>query len=483
MEVMGVPEMPDQLQAARWWLVKQRPYLATALWALVPVATEACTAPVIRREWFLPPEELARLPQKPGMAEEPVIWVPTMSVDRYWRLYFHPKVVDIYTVEELARTLYHEVSHLLRDHASRAEEMRAQPLVANVAQDIAINQDLREDDDFAPPYGLYPEYFQLPPGLTWEAYYEILEKRLPKKGSKEGGFPPPLPGVGSGPSASGGSKHGSRVHSGTCGSRPPQAGPGAGYCGSAAHGQPMPWELPGPEEGEKNGRKIPAGRGQVEGGLIRRTVAQEMMAYKGRGTLPAGWLRWAEEILAGNRPDWRRLLAAAIRRGLALSAGRMDYSFLRLNRRQAVYYPAILPGMVRPDLDVAVVIDTSGSMSEKELGLALGALRDLIRTVTGDSGRGIRALSCDAAVSAAQRVFSPRNVQLYGGGGTDMRVGIEAACKLRPKPGVIVVFTDGETPWPERPPEVPTVIALVGDAEVETPAWAPMVRISLERSA
>ncbi|HEY8415588.1 MAG TPA: VWA-like domain-containing protein, partial [Thermaerobacter sp.] len=68
-------------------------------------------------------------------------------------------------------------------------------------------------------------------------------------------------------------------------------------------------------------------------------------------------------------------------------------------------------------------------------------------------------------------------------GGTDMRVGIEAACKLRPKPGVIVVFTDGETPWPERPPEVPTVIALVGDAKVETPAWAPMVRISLERSA
>ena len=54
-----------------------------------------------------------------------------------------------------------------------------------------------------------------------------------------------------------------------------------------------------------------------------------------------------------------------------------------------------------------------------------------------------------------------QDIELIGGGGTDQREGIGAALALRPRPDLILVLTDGQTPWPDRRPPVPVVIALV----------------------
>ena len=54
-------------------------------------------------------------------------------------------------------------------------------------------------------------------------------------------------------------------------------------------------------------------------------------------------------------------------------------------------------------------------------------------------GMGVRAareglvvLAVDAEVHVTKQVFRANEVNLVGGGGTDMRVGIEAAARLRP---------------------------------------------------
>ena len=74
------------------------------------------------------------------------------------------------------------------------------------------------------------------------------------------------------------------------------------------------------------------------------------------------------------------------------------------------------------------------------------------------------------------------DVVLAGGGGTDMGVGIRAAARLRPRPQVVVVLTDGGTPWPASPPPgISVVVGLIGrhnrDVRGSVPHWARAVVI------
>ncbi|MGB9372573.1 MAG: VWA-like domain-containing protein, partial [Jiangellales bacterium] len=63
---------------------------------------------------------------------------------------------------------------------------------------------------------------------------------------------------------------------------------------------------------------------------------------------------------------------------------------------------------------------------------------------------------------------------LGGGGGTDMRAGIEAASRARPRPDVLIVLTDGYTPWPERPPAgMALVVAMLHRADTAPPPAPP----------
>ena len=72
---------------------------------------------------------------------------------------------------------------------------------------------------------------------------------------------------------------------------------------------------------------------------------------------------------------------------------------------------------------------------------------------------------------------------LTGGGGTDIRAGIAAASKLKPQPTLIIVLTDGETPWPDRRPPIPVIIAVIRTPRRDPtsaypiPWWAHTVNI------
>ena len=65
-----------------------------------------------------------------------------------------------------------------------------------------------------------------------------------------------------------------------------------------------------------------------------------------------------------------------------------------------------------------------------------------------------------------------------GGGGTDLRVGLAAL--TRERVDVVVVVTDGDTPWPETAPVSPVIVVLVGAGTAVPPAWARVVRASKE---
>ncbi|WP_085066714.1 vWA domain-containing protein [Catenuloplanes japonicus] len=379
-----------RLLAARFRAAGDRPYLATALYALRVV---------------------------------PTAQVPTMGVDRFWRCYVNPAFVDATPVPELAGVWIHEVAHLLRDHHGRADRlpvtMRADRTRINLAQDCEINDDLTGDGILLPGDHVRPGTFGLDDGKLFEEY---------------------LAGV---------------PESATC-----------ARCGSGAYGGTEPWDLPpgGPDVGE------------TEAQAIRRQTAEAMRAHaRGRGMLPGGWQRWAAEILEPT-VDWRQVLTGAVRSAIAWASGAVDYTYHRPSRRSAAQRGVVLPRLRRPMPGVAIVVDTSGSMSADDLAAAMAEIAGVLRQV-GVGGNRIAVLACDAAVASTRRIARIEELDLSGGGGTDMRVGIRAAAALPLSPDVIIVLTDGETPWPSEPPAARVIAALIGDRAAPPPDWITVVTV------
>jgi len=146
-----------------------------------------------------------------------------------------------------------------------------------------------------------------------------------------------------------------------------------------------------------------------------------------------------------------------------------------------------MPTLVRPIPDVAIVCDTSGSMSGDLLGRVLAEVEGLLQRV-GLRGTNVRVLTCDAQVHSVKRVSRAAQIELLGGGGTDMGEGITQALALRPRPSIVVVLTDGFTPWLTEAPRKAKVIVGVIEGGRGTapwmhripppPSWAKVVRIS-----
>jgi predicted metal-dependent peptidase len=210
--------------------------------------------------------------------------------------------------------------------------------------------------------------------------------------------------------------------------------------------------------------------------LLARDTARRIREHsRQRGDTPAGWERWADELLQPS-VNWRRQLAAHVRRGAADVTGRVDFSYRRPSRRASAVPDVVLPSLRQPLPQVALVIDTSGSMSDSMLSQALAEVTGVLRSL-GVARRNLRVIACDAQAYAAQRVRDVRTVTLAGGGGTDMGAGLDAAAALRPRPDLIIVLTDGYTPWRPAPPHGIRVVVGLMDRGGRTPDWAETVLI------
>ena len=337
--------------------------------------------------------------------------VPTMAVDRHWRCYVSPGFVDRMPVEDLAGVWVHEVSHLLRDHHGRSDRVArereltgpGERLRMNIAADMEINDDAYGDGLVTPEGAVRPRTLGLPAGNLMEDYLRWFQ----------------------------------------LGARTQELA--WLDCGSGADGLDRGWEL-GPDGAH--------GLSEQQRDAVRFRVAQ---AIKGRpGSAPNGWRRWAEEAFHPPQP-WRKLLGAAIRSAVSAPGVGEDYTYGRPSRRSVSLPGIVLPSLRRRPPRVCVVIDTSGSVSDAELGSALLEVAAISRAVGGRRDL-VSVVSCDAAARVAQPLCGAEGIELLGGGGTDLRTGFATA--LRGRPDVVVVLTDGQTPWPESRPPCRTVVGL-----------------------
>ena len=430
---------PDQRRAwaaARVWAAHQAPYMASALLALDPVVVDQSDEPQSDRL------DLRALP-----------------VDLRWHVYLDPDVLGEMPVPTIGFWLVHQVSHLLRHHAQRSpvrdpagsttrprthsrEEQRW-----NAAADAEINDDLVAGNTARPEEAVTPSTLGLPDSLTAEQYWDALGG----SGTEDGSGTDDGSGAEPGDRAAG---HADRGHD----------------CGSGCDGVARPWDSGQPGLGA-SGQK-----------LLERDVARRIEEHQRRfGTTPAGWRRWAAEILEPT-VSWQRLLASAIRRGVADVAGRVDFSYRKPSRRSLLGGDVILPSLRQPLPKVAMVLDTSGSMDEHLLAQSLAEVDGVLRGL-GVGRRHLQIVCCDAQAFEAQKIMRARDVELLGGGGTDMGAGLAAAAALRPRPDLIVVLTDGHTPWPTEPPRGTRVIVGLMDPSGRVPEWARAIAIGTGSAA
>lgn len=365
----------------------------------------------------------------------------TMAIDIHGRIYYDPEILDKWSLSESAGVVIHECLHWFLRHGKRAKEYlgdHGNTRAWNKAADMVVNQvvdGIRAVD--LPPGHVTHKAHGFPRNLQVEEYYRmLLDKENQDKGDQEGQ-----------------------------GSEDSQEGDSAGHgAGSGSDGRDREYEI-----GEPDGEDANYGHSEASTDRLVRATAQDM-AQRAAGTIGHYLSRAVESIL---RPKWnpRQLLWTKMRRAVTRVQGYSDYTWSRPARNGAGI-PCRMPDWFAEPPKPLVVIDTSGSMDQEDLGLALGVVKDVLALCQSSL-----VISGDTDIHTAKTVFSAAHVPLQGGGGTNMGAIMEMAeaTYLRKGYSPCIVVTDGYTPWPSSRLKGKWIALVTQDTEV--PSWITRVPI------
>ena len=329
--------------------------------------------------------------------------IPTAATDMK-SLFVNPAFVDSIDNDTLMFVIAHEIMHTALSHGLRLQQRNK--MRWNVATDYAINLILKDSGFKIWPQALLDDKWK---DMSADAIYNSLTNDEGKSGKGQ---------------------------------------PGAGEPGSG-HESPMLGDLIEPDT---NGDPVAEDQLRKE---IQQRVAQAAAIARMTGNMPGSLERFVSEVLEPKVP-WHEML-----RHLMTEFDKADEDWMHRNRRFSVYLPS---DRSEDRLGVAVGIgDTSGSIGNDEL-------RDYSSEFVGiceqTRPEEIRMVWADARV-AGEQVFAPGDdvdLKPQGGGGTDMRVPLKYAEQFEPR--IVVLFTDGHTPWPTEPPPYPLIVCCTTQVHV-----------------
>ncbi len=401
----------------------------------------------------------------------------TLSMNARGLLRYSPDYLAGRELPMVAALFLHEVMHLFLKHHSRIQGR--DPALWNIAGDLAINGVVEACGLPLPKEGMFARDFGFPVGLTAEEYYErLLQEPTGQGGPATSGKNKLDEKEGKG---KGGEGQGTTDGSSDSSDPRPSSKAACGSCGGCA-GQPTRGEQETAASSESNegGEEGPS-----EGDISRAVaaVAQEVQSSKNIGNVAALLRRMADLLQQAAQVPWRQKLRHVATRCCRRSPGAEHVDWSRPNRRTIAL--GIGPGRpIRPSYTdhiprVMVAVDTSGSMSERDLSVALREMQGIFRALRAE----VALVVCDARVHAVQEVRSIEQVLplLQGGGGTDFRPVFAHAEGLRQRrPDVLVFATDGLGPAPALAPRgIQTIWLLVGQGERKAPAsWGHEIRVT-----
>lgn len=332
--------------------------------------------------------------------------IPTACTDML-TIEYNPEFIKSLPVPQVETLNVHEGMHVMLKHGLRRQGRN--PYMWNVACDYAINLMLVADGFEPIPGWLYDRQYE---GMGAEQIYDktMEQERKRMKKARERGEDPGKPGDG----------------------------------------------FPNPQDGDfkEPENMSPADKAEIER-KVRQQIAQAAAMARMAGKMSAGIERLVKEIL-DPAVSWQDLL-----RDYMTRITHDTESWSRRNRRFADIY---LPARYNQRMGEVIIIgDTSGSITNDELkrvGSEAAAIADAVQP------ERIRFLWADTVVTSEQmfEAYDTLDPQPRGGGGTDMCVPLAHAEQYEPQ--VVVLVTDGYTPWPQVEPPFPLIVVCTTNAPV-----------------
>lgn len=191
--------------------------------------------------------------------------------------------------------------------------------------------------------------------------------------------------------------------------------------------------------------------------ILIRAQIQSIQAEDKPGTIPDDIKIYLDNLLNPVLP-WNQIL-----RNYLNQINRSDYSFKKFNRR---FFPQYyIPSLYSKGMeDIAVAIDTSGSVSDEDFHQFITEVHTILKVMQPER---IQLVQFDWTIKSVDTVKNTQalmNVQFKGRGGTSIDPVLEWA--EQNKPNLLLVFTDGEFYAPAIDTKVP-IIWLIHN----NPAW------------
>jgi predicted metal-dependent peptidase len=324
-------------------------------------------------------------------------WCGTAATDGR-HFYYNSRFIEMLRPKEIEFLFGHEVLHCVYDHFGRRNER--DPQIWNIANDYCVNADLVEhkvgEKITSVPCLFDPKY----KGLSSEEVYDDIMKNVKKISLDD------------------------------------------------LLNQMLDEHLDGEGDGEGNGDGDNKGKGrprlsEEEKRQIRDEIKEAMLAaaqtVDGAGNIPAGVRRMIKE-LTEPQLNWRELLRMNLE-----STIKADYTWMRTSRK-GWHMDAVMPGQ-KPDemIDIAVAIDTSGSIGEAMLKDFLSEIQGIMDSFPAYK---IHIVSFDTDVYNPKQYDSENldsmiDYDPQGGGGTDFECVWNYFKEQEIQPRRLIMFTDG----------------------------------------
>ena len=382
-------------------------------------------------------------------------WCQSTATDaRYF--YYNPDYIAALSNEQTQFILAHEALHCALSHFARRQHRQKHRW--DVACDHAVNPLLVSEGLKPPPGTLLIDSYE---GMTAEEIYPTIDENSAdkpmdkhvydeedKEQRSQGSDPDPDPDPDDDPDSDTGEQPG-EDQDGTGGDE------NETEQDDDAGGAPQPPPLDSTEQ-------------EALDVQWKQRLAGAAQTAMQAGKMSGSMARLVDPLLQPRLP-WRMLLARYL-----TAAARDDYSFQRPSRREGGY---ILPSLRSSQINLTVVIDTSGSIADAEMAEFLAE----VDAIKGQLRARVTLLACDFKVDpegpwmfeAWEEFKLPK--QFDGGGGTSFKPPFEYLEQQGVRPDSLVYFTDADGEFPVIEPSYPVIWLVKGREKVP---WGQRVQLN-----